>query len=163
MKSTDFTRKRRIPIATYRRLRAGLSDTAVEAGEKRGYSLEGYRVDRDGVNSRVLDEILVAQIDEIRATLAAPYDRCPLLEPYAGKIRRGAAEDPGEEYRDKARNKRATADDARAVADALRRLADAADAIALGLDLRAEDYAWHQHVQDYVALFRPAPDAGTES
>jgi hypothetical protein len=155
---SDFGKKRRVPAAVYRKLLAGLSDTAVAAGEKTGYMLAGYRGDR-ARHSLALDEAIKAQVDELRSVLSAGERESPFRSAlYAIWVRVDRWRMPsGDRLRtdaDEAALKRQAAASARAVAEQLRQLAAVADAIALGLDLRAEDFDEHQRVVDFLDAVR---------
>ncbi|MET7335880.1 hypothetical protein [Nonomuraea sp. NPDC005650] len=155
----NFSRKRIVPIAVWRKLMTHLSPTAIAAGERRRLELDGYRRDRNSIHSDALDQALVEQAGELADALTARDDRDSLANMVTRLWRRLRPEDrPWTSMAggngDVAGFLRANAVHARAVADRLRELAEVADTIALGQEIRAEDYAYHQHVVDFLAAVR---------
>lgn len=155
----NFSRKRIVPIAAWRKLMAHLSPTAIAASERHGLELDGYRRDRDSISREAFDTALKEQAGELADALT-DRDESDSLANLVGRLWRclrpedwpWTSVEGG--YGDRAGFLRANAVTARAVAARLRELADVADAIALGQDLRAEDYDHHQHVKDFLAAHR---------
>lgn len=156
------SRRRIVPAATWRRLLAGLSPTAVAAGEATGDTLDDYRRDRDRPNY-ALEGVLAKLTWELSEALLNPVT-------WAGNIRevrrgittRDAWPSPvgrrGEA--DVADHLRATALAARTLAGLLRDRAASADTIALGLDLLAEDHDAYQRVVDLLAAYGYESESG---
>jgi hypothetical protein len=153
-------RRRRVPVAAWRRLLARLHPAAIAAGNERGLSLDAYQADRDGIGAEALDRALQRQVDLLADALTK--DRAPgSLGGLLNELRRGVNPDrrpyasqvggPG----GVARYLREARTDATALAELLRDLADVADVVALGLGLRAGDHDAEQALDDRLAALRP--------
>ncbi|MEV0822509.1 hypothetical protein [Nonomuraea rubra] len=156
-----MTRKRRVPIAMWRRLVNHLSAAAKRAGDESGYPLARYQFDRDEAYE-ALDAALQQQLDDIEHDLTRrdPAGMLSLLgelqrrtDPY----RRPNASDVGGAA-GLAAHTRGNARRAAELAGRLRRLALTVEVVGFGLGLRAEDYDAEQALDDRLDRMRERAD-----
>lgn len=140
---------RRVPIASWRRLLARLTPTAIAAGNVRGLNFDSYRLDRDGLGREAVDLALAQQaaelIDEI-GLIAGPGNIAASLRRLHREAGRGGTRS--------AELTRLQAEHALTLAARLRYLAELAEVIALGLGLRCDDHKHDQALDDTLARLR---------